>query len=150
MRGFKIGHELSVETRRKIGIANDGNFFGKCDYCGSKYHTRKSHYAKSKRHFCCRDCYSKYRSEFLPKEEQPSFGTGHNTSERENRRKAREIFNHYIRDKQIQRKPCEICGEKAEAHHDDYNKPLDVRWLCLKHHREWHKIHDNPELVEAR
>lgn len=37
------------------------------------------------------------------------------------------------------RMPCEICGEKkSEAHHDDYAKHLDVRWLCLKHHREAH------------
>jgi len=35
--------------------------------------------------------------------------------------------------------PCEVCqSEIVEAHHDDYNKPLEVRWLCRRHHNEWH------------
>lgn len=38
------------------------------------------------------------------------------------------------------RQPCEVCGtsEKVEAHHDDYTKPLEVRWLCVTHHDEHH------------
>ena len=41
-------------------------------------------------------------------------------------------------------RPCEVCGAaKAQAHHDDYNKPLEVRWLCREHHEEWHK-HNRP------
>lgn len=36
--------------------------------------------------------------------------------------------------------PCEVCGaEKSQAHHCDYNKPLEVVWLCQKHHSEWHQ-----------
>ncbi len=30
------------------------------------------------------------------------------------------------------------CGKRAHAHHDDYNKPLDVLWLCPIHHKERH------------
>ena len=146
VKGFQKGHIVSKETRMKISKANDGNFFAKCDYCGEKYHTKKSHYEKSQRHFCCRKCYSSYRKEIMPPEEQNAYGTGHNIEERHKRKKARVMFNHYLRDNHIERQPCEICGAKAEAHHDNYDKPLDVRWLCFKHHRQWH--HDNPELLE--
>lgn len=39
----------------------------------------------------------------------------------------------------IERGPCEVCGaENVHGHHDDYGKPLEVRWLCPTHHREWH------------
>ena len=45
-----------------------------------------------------------------------------------------------IRDGRLVRQPCEVCGDKqAQAHHDDYSKPLDVRWLCTTHHAEWHR-----------
>jgi hypothetical protein len=37
------------------------------------------------------------------------------------------------------RQPCEVCGEtRVDAHHDDYSKPFDVRWLCRLHHRQHH------------
>lgn len=48
-----------------------------------------------------------------------------------------------LRDGELKRQPCEVCGAMAQAHHDDYSKPLDVRWLCTKHHAEWHK-HNEP------
>jgi hypothetical protein len=38
------------------------------------------------------------------------------------------------------RQPCEVCGAaKVDAHHDDYSKPLDVRWLCRLHHMAIHR-----------
>jgi len=44
----------------------------------------------------------------------------------------------------VERQPCEQCGAvPADGHHDDYDKPAVVRWLCRKHHRAFHrKAHD--------
>lgn len=44
-----------------------------------------------------------------------------------------------IRDGILIKKRCEVCqAKKVHAHHDDYAKPLEVRWLCDKHHNDWH------------
>ena len=39
----------------------------------------------------------------------------------------------------LTKQPCEVCGNpKSEAHHDDYLRPLTVRWLCRLHHKATH------------
>jgi hypothetical protein len=53
--------------------------------------------------------------------------------------KAVNAVNNAIRDGRLTRQPCEVCQKpNAQAHHDDYWKPLAVRWLCFRHHRELH------------
>jgi len=53
---------------------------------------------------------------------------------------ARSATQHAILCGRLVRGPCEACGtmESIEAHHDDYSRPLDVVWLCTKHHAELH------------
>ena len=60
---------------------------------------------------------------------------------------ARDVLQRAVRAGRIQRQPCEVCRAvhgglrddgtpiRVEAHHDDYTKPLEVRWLCGDHHR---------------
>lgn len=56
--------------------------------------------------------------------------------------KAHGIVNRAIRSMKLFKEPCEICGkDEVHAHHDDYDKPLNVRWLCSEHHRQWHAKH---------
>ena len=67
---------------------------------------------------------------------------GYNQTRRKNNKiktVANYLTSNAIRDNRLIREPCKICGEtKVEAHHTDYYKPLDVQWLCRKHHLEQH------------
>lgn len=61
---------------------------------------------------------------------------------------ARQAVRNAVRRGVLTRQPCEVCGNpKSQAHHGDYSKPLDVRWLCSKHHAGWHK-HNTPKCPE--
>lgn len=56
------------------------------------------------------------------------------------RGKAHGTVNRKIGNGSIERQPCEICGcEMVDAHHDDYSKPLAIRWLCKSHHTQLHR-----------
>ncbi len=56
------------------------------------------------------------------------------------RMNARAYLHVYLKRGKVLRQPCEVCKSKAEAHHEDYSKPLDVRWLCRTHHLSEHLI----------
>ena len=54
--------------------------------------------------------------------------------------KANYFLTNAVRDGRIIKGSCEVCGEKkTHGHHTDYNKPLEVMWLCKKHHDKWHR-----------
>lgn len=61
--------------------------------------------------------------------------------------KAHERVNSLYRDRRSyrddvvrKRDACIVCGdEKTQAHHHNYEKPLDVVFLCNEHHREMHR-----------
>jgi hypothetical protein len=64
---------------------------------------------------------------------------------------ARSYLHVYVKRGKVPRLPCEICGNvKAQAHHDDYSKPLQVRWLCDEHHRQHHKFLAAPKSQTCR
>ncbi len=85
----------------------------------------------------------------------------HNASARQHRRKyhelssehrrranARSYLNVYVSRGIIHRGTiCEACGKDSatveiQAHHADYDKPLDVNWLCVGCHVMFHMEHE--------
>lgn len=53
---------------------------------------------------------------------------------------AKRLFGRAVREGTIVRQSCEVCGKpNAHGHHEDYNKPLDVVWLCTVHHHARHR-----------
>jgi hypothetical protein len=59
------------------------------------------------------------------------------------RRIAHQMTSNAIRDGKLTRPDtCSTCGKqcKPEGHHDDYSKPLEVRWLCRSCHCRHHRL----------
>ena len=54
--------------------------------------------------------------------------------------RAQWTVNNAVRDKRLIKMPCEKCGAvyHIHGHHDDYSKPLDVIWLCVRCHAIHH------------
>jgi hypothetical protein len=72
-------------------------------------------------------------------------------TEHPERKRVRGAVERAVRSGKLQRQPCQVCGvEPAEAHHPNYDRALDVQWLCRSHHRQIHagsrdlQRHDGP------
>ncbi len=67
------------------------------------------------------------------------------SSDHPDRRRAQNALNNAVRDGRVEKMPCVVCGKKAHAHHEDYSLPLDVIWLCPRHHKARHKELDSAQ-----
>jgi hypothetical protein len=49
--------------------------------------------------------------------------------------KARTAVARALRAGTLRKGVCEVCGAtKVDAHHENYDRPLEVHWLCRRHH----------------
>lgn len=88
----------------------------------------------------CRIC----NSERIRKYKVPGYNSEnckrYNEKNKEKRAAHRKV-QHALKNMILKKDPCSICGNlKSEAHHNDYNKPLEVIWFCRAHHAAHHEI----------
>lgn len=129
---FKCGEVKSLDDFYRHSKMADGHL-GKCKECAKK------------------DVKERYERDFekISAYERDRFQTEHRKAktieyQRTRRAKnpeknrARAMVGYAIKAGHLARGPCESCGTtiKVQAHHDDYLKPLQVRWFCFKCHRE--------------
>lgn len=95
-----------------------------CSKCG------EPHFRYGQRY--CLDCHKEYMRLNRPKHNEL-------TTEQRKRASCRSYANVYKNRGKLIQLSCECCGdEKSQMHHEDYDKPLQVQWLCRKCHLELH------------
>jgi ribosomal protein S27AE len=104
----------------------------------------------------CKDCFRAYNSEKTKKDRDKYIEKSRNYRERNKNiiSEKQKIYQANNREKIIahglvrralekgtiiKKELCEKCGEPSVlSHHEDYSKPLDIMWLCLRCHQILH------------
>lgn len=130
---FKCGIEQPLTEFYKHKQMADGHL-NKCKTC-TKTDTTTNRTANI-------DFYRQYDKERQQRPERRAKKSVYQSTQRtkySNKYHARTMVGNAIRDGRLKKQPCEICGAiGVEAHHSDYYKPLEVRWLCQEHHKAFH------------
>lgn len=109
-------------------------YLNKCKHCAKK-DVREGYRANI-------DHFKAYEKERLQNPERKAKAIEYQRERRKRnpgKSRARNAVSNAIRDGRLMKQACEKCGANAQAHHEDYRKPLVVRWLCRAHHLEEHE-----------
>ena len=140
---FKCDRRKPLDDFYKHKMMADGHL-GKCKACAKK------DVAKNYRDNI--DAKRAYERERFKRPERKAKLLEYQRKQRANspgKDRARAAVAHAIRDGRLIRGPCEVCGttSRVHGHHDDYRRPLVVRWLCFRHHMEHHGKVADPALA---
>jgi hypothetical protein len=130
-----------------------------CDHCGGSYAVETRYITRGKGRFCMRDCAIAW-SKGRPKPHDQSGAANPNwkggvsqgshtryterfKAKNPEKVKAHAVVSAALRNGSLVRPAaCSACSKacKPQAHHDDYGKPLEVRWLCVGCHVRHHHL----------
>jgi hypothetical protein len=135
------GHGVDQRARNLITVPHKQIVYTRhvkhklCAVCGMP-HNRYRDSAHSS--FCayCHSCHAAYMRRTRPLYQEM-------TKEQKRKANARAYANAYQRRGKLAKMPCEKCGSPlAEKHHNDYGRPLTIRWLCRPCHLAAHRAID--------
>jgi hypothetical protein len=131
---FKCGKTLPSSEFYKHPGMGDG-YLGKCKECAKKDSTER----RNKKIDEVR-AYDRDRAKTAKRRKHAS-EMGNRWRLEDNRRSSsHNAIARAIKKGTITRSPCCICGsDKSVAHHESYDKPLEVVFYCQIHHKERHK-----------
>lgn len=121
-----------------------------CSWCGKLFQAQSWEVNRGRGKYCSISCKSQYGRSLQDQRglKNPAWRNGgagryaHVLAYRAkhpDKYKAHKAVSQAIASRCLVKQPCERCGEvKVQAHHDDYAKPLDVRWLCKPCHEDEH------------
>lgn len=114
-----VKHLIQAEGRRKYTLHKGAA----CSKCRSAPPANKQRY--------CVPCHNAYMREWRK--------THPLTAEQKKKDNARSYAGVYKKRGKLVKVPCESCGSpRSQMHHEDYDRPLDVIWLCRPCHMRLH------------
>ncbi len=114
----------------------------RCSKCGETKETPDDFYIDrgnhSGFHGWCKDCsHAAGRAKTAMTRLQKGDAINYSVQYRENRAErieARRLARWAVQDGLVDQAPCEVCGsEDSLIFHEDFDLPLEVRWLCKRH-----------------
>lgn len=137
---FKCKRSLPVDEFYEHPNMGDGHL-GKCKDC-----TRRDVARHRREHLDEVRAYDRRRYREPERHARALAAQRRHDARNPDKKRARTAVGNAIRDGRLVRQLCEQCGNpRSEAHHDDYSKPLVVRWLCFRCHRVEHGALINPD-----
>jgi hypothetical protein len=121
--------------------------FKKCNNVGTILNAKMVSHSKKKTRlgFACRDCNLKRLKKWMKNNPRGmSEIVARSIKKYPEKQRARAKLNNAIKLGKIKRpKKCSDCGTKdvpIHAHHDNYDNPFEVKWLCRLCHCKLHKL----------
>ncbi len=128
---FKCNKEKNIGSFYRHPMMGDGHL-GKCIDC-TKADVRANYKLKRKQY----SDYEKIRNRRPERKAATAEVQRRRRAANPEKNRAYNAVRYALKSGKIKKMACFYCGKKkVEAHHDDYSKLLDVKWMCFKCHRE--------------